>query len=148
MILQSFYVDSCIWLNLFKEEGDSTKGIPYWKTAKDFIEKVIFSEDEEIIYSGLILKEIKFKLNNENLFKEKFEFFKKEEKFRFVKVIEGDYEFARKLESELKYELSFYDCLHIAICKRSNFVLVTRDENLIKFARKFILVEKPENLLF
>ena len=141
-----FYLDTCIWLNLFKKEGDSTKGIPYWRIAKDFIEKVIFSDDKEIIYSGLILKEIKFKFKNDEIFKEKELFFKEEIKFRFVKTAEEDYSFARKLESELMYRLSFYDCLHIAICRRLNLVLVTRDADLIRFARRYILVEMPEHL--
>ena len=39
MAQQRYYVDSCIWLNLFKEEGDPTKGIPYWTLAKKFIEE-------------------------------------------------------------------------------------------------------------
>ena len=142
-----FYLDTCIWLNLFKKEGDSTKGTPYWRIAKDFIEKVIFSDDKEIIYSGLILKEIKFKFKNDEIFKEKELFFKEEIKFRFVKTAEEDYSFARKLESELMYELSFYDCLHIAICRRLNLVLVTRDADLIRFARRYVHVSKPENLL-
>ena len=143
---KSFYLDTCIWLNLFKKEGDSTKGVPYWRIAKDFIEKVIFSDDEEIIYSGLILKEMRFKFKNNEIFKEKELFFKEEIKFRFVKTAEEDYSFARKLESELMYELSFYDCLHIAICRRLNLVLVTRDADLIRFARRYILVEMPEHL--
>ena len=146
-LTKSFYLDTCIWLNLLKKEGDSTKGIPYWRIAKDFIEKVIFSDDKEIIYSGLILKEMKFKLRNDEIFKEKELFFKEEIKFRFVKTVEEDYSFARKLESELMYELSFYDCLHIAICRRLNLVLVTRDADLIKFARRYVQVSKPENLL-
>ena len=144
--IRSFYLDTCIWLNLFKKEGDSTKGVPYWRIAKDFIEKVIFSDDEEIIYSGLILKEMRFKFKNNEIFKEKELFFKEEIKFRFVKTAEEDYSFARKLESELMYELSFYDCLHIAICRRLNLVLVTRDADLIRFARRYILVEMPEHL--
>ena len=143
---KSFYLDSCIWLNLFKKEGDPTKGVPYWEIARDFIEKVMFSKNEEIIYSGLILKELKFKICNENILKEKLLFLKEEDKFKFVEVTEKDYSFARKLESELKYELSFYDCLHIAICKRLNFILITRDKDLIRIARRYIIVEKPENL--
>ncbi len=143
---KSFYLDTCIWLNLFKKEGDSSRGVPYWKIARDFIEKVMFSKNEEIIYSGLILREIKFKIGNEDILKEKLLFLKEEYKFRFVEVTEEDYSFARKLESELKYELSFYDCLHIAICKRLNFILVTRDKDLIKIAKRYISVEKPENL--
>jgi predicted nucleic acid-binding protein len=146
MAQKSFYVDSVIWLNLFKKEGDPAKGVPYWKIAKDFTEKIIFSQDEEIVYSGFILKEMKFKLD-ENTFKEKQMFFKEEEKIRFVKATEEDYSFARKLESDVKYEISFFDCLHIAICKRLNLIFVTRDELLIKIARKFIQADKPENLL-
>ncbi|MBU1204325.1 MAG: PIN domain-containing protein [Nanoarchaeota archaeon] len=143
---KSFYLDTCIWLNLFKKEGNPTKGVPYWEIARDFIEKVMFSKNEEIIYSSLIIREIKFKICNENILKEKLLFLKEEDKFRFVEVTEKDYSFARKLESELKYELSFYDCLHIAVCKRLNFILVTRDKDLIRIARRYIIVEKPENL--
>jgi len=33
-----YYVDSCIWLNLFKKEGDVAKGVPYWEITKKFIE--------------------------------------------------------------------------------------------------------------
>jgi len=146
MAQKSFYVDSVIWLNLFKKEGDPTKGVPYWKIAKEFIEKVMFSKDEEIVYSGFVLKEMKFKLD-EDTFKEKQMFFKEEERISFVKATEEDYAFARKLESDIKYEISFFDCLHIAICKRLNFILVTRDDLLIKIARKFIQADKPENLL-
>ncbi len=46
---KSFYLDSCIWLNLFKKEGDSSKGVPFWKIAEDFVNKIMFSEDEERI---------------------------------------------------------------------------------------------------
>jgi len=145
MSQKPFYVDSCIWLNLWKKEGDATKGIPYWKIAKDFIERIMFSEHEEIIYSGFILKELKYKLD-EDTFNEKLLFFQNEEKIRFVKATEDDYSFARKLESESQYEISFFDCLHIAVCKRLNLMLVTRDDDLIEFARKYIEAEKPEKI--
>ncbi len=139
-------MDSCIWLNLFKKEGNPTKGKPYWEIAKDFIEKIIFSQNEEIIYSELILKEIKFNLKNDRLYKEKLDFFKKED-FIFVEVLKEDTSFARKLESKSGFEISFYDCLHIAICKRLKCILVTRDNMLIDFAEEFIEVKKPENLI-
>jgi predicted nucleic acid-binding protein len=147
MTQKSFYVDSCIWLNLFKKEGDPTKGVPYWKIAEDFINKVIFSEDKEIIYSGQVLREIQFKLNNEELFKDRLEFINGEEKFKRIDVTKEDSAFARKLESESNFDISFYDCIHIAICKRLNIVLVTRDNDLMEFAKDYISVDKPENLL-
>lgn len=144
MAQKSFYIDSCIWLNLFKKEENANKGVKYWKIAKDFIEKVMFSNNE-IIYTGFVLKELKFKLS-EDEFNEKTLFFKGEQSFRFVKATDEDYSFAKKLESEFNYEISFFDCAHIAICKRLNFVLVTRDKKLIECAKKHIQVERPENL--
>ncbi|MEK6845880.1 MAG: PIN domain-containing protein [Nanoarchaeota archaeon] len=146
MVRKIYYVDSCIWLNLFKEEGDPTKGIPYWLLAKSFIEGIMFSEEDEIIYTGFVLKEIRYKLNDEKLFQDRLEFLRKEPKFRFVKATPEDYDLARKLESEFKFEISFFDCIHIAICKRLNAHLVTRDQILIEASKKYILVDKPENL--
>src|SRR3989344_2800738 len=145
MAQKSFYIDSCIWLNLWKKEENANKGVKYWEIAKDFIEKIMFSKDEEIIYTGFVLKELKFKLD-EDTFNEKMSFFKTEQRFRFVKATDEDYSFARKLESESHYEISFFDCIHIAICKRLNFTLITRDEKLIEFAKKYIQAERPENL--
>lgn len=146
MAQKSFYVDSCIWLNLFKKEGDPAKGLPYWKIAEEFIAKVLFSEDKEIVYSGHILKEIQFKLCNEELFKDRLDFIGGEEKFRRIDVTKEDYAFARKLESESDFGISFYDCIHIAVCSRLNLVLVTRDNDLMEFAKKHIIADKPENL--
>ena len=148
MVKKSFYIDSCIWLNLFKKEGDPTKGTPYWKIAEDFVSKIMFSDDSEIFYSGLVVREIQFKLNNEKLLKERLEFLRGEPKFKLIDVLKEDEAFAKKLESKSNFEISFYDCLHIAICKRLNLILVTRDAKLIEFAKDYILVDKPENLLY
>ena len=145
MAQKTYYVDSCIWLNLFKKEGDATKGTPYWKLAEDFLEKVMFSEDN-VVYSGFVLKEIRCDLNNEELFKEKQKFLEEEPKFSFIKTIPEDYDFGRKLESEFNFEISFLDCMHIAIAKRLRLILVTRDTLLIEKAKKYVLVDKPENL--
>lgn len=142
-----YYLDTCIWLNLFKKEDKLAKGFPLWKIAKDFIEKVMFSESDKIIYSGFVLKEIKFKVKNENFFVEKLEFLRKEEKFRFETACSDDYDFARRLESESGFKLSFYDCLHIAICRRLSLILVTRDKELMRFARRFIESGTPESFI-
>jgi len=144
--MKKFYLDTCIWLNLFKKEGNETKGKPYWEIAKEFIENIIFSKEKEIFYSGFVLKELMFILEEEK-FKEKIHFLRSDEKFIFVKAINEDYLLARKIESESGYRISFYDCLHIAVCKRLNFVLVTRDQELINFAKKYISAEKPESLM-
>ena len=146
MIQTTYYVDSCIWLNLWKEEGDPTKGVPYYLLAQEFIEKVVLSDDKEIVYTGFVLKEIEFKLNDDNLFHEKLEFLGQEPKFRFIKSMPEDYEFARRLESKFEFEICFIDCMHIAISKRLGYILVTRDKLLLEKAKVYILVDKPENL--
>ena len=145
MVQKLYYVDSCIWLNLFKKEGDPTQGVPYWKLAEEFIEKIMFS-DNTIVYSGFVLKEIGYTLNDKELFEEKQEFMKEEPQFHFVKATPEDYDFGRKLESEFKFEISFFDCMHIAICNRVRCILVTRDRLLIEKAKKYVSVDKPEHL--
>tara|TARA_Y100000310_G_scaffold334528_1_gene414529 strand:+ start:572 stop:1006 length:435 start_codon:yes stop_codon:yes gene_type:complete len=141
-----FYLDTCIWLNLFKKEGNSKKGKPYWKIAEEFIETVIFS-DNEIIYSNIVLREIEYVIANSSLFEERKCFMENEPKLSFVFMEKIDYDFARKLELKHNFELSFYDFLHIAICKRMNLVLVTRDNDMIRIGKNYISTDKPENLI-
>ncbi|MBI3035723.1 PIN domain-containing protein [Candidatus Woesearchaeota archaeon] len=139
-----FYVDTNIYLNLWKKEGDSTKGTHYWKLAQDFMDKA--ERDNSIIaFSGLILKELKYKLTPEQ-FKEKSDLLKST--YKKVDVLEEDYDNARKLESKSGFDISFYDCLHIAVCKRLNLVLVTRDRLMLDFAKSESLkCGKPEEFL-
>jgi predicted nucleic acid-binding protein len=141
--MDKFYIDSCIWLNLWKKEGNVKKGKPYWKIAKEFIDK---TDNEQLNYSGFVLKEIKFKLDNEHIFQEKLRFLKKS-RFKYIKSTEEDYSFARKLEIKINYQISFFDCLHISICKRLNLILITRDSELIDIAKEYIKVYKPEELI-
>ena len=139
-----YYIDTNIYLNLWKKEGDPAKGIPYWKLAKDFIDK-IQKEESGIIFSGLILKELQYKLTAEQ-FREKSSFLKAN--CKKVEVAKDDYTLARKLESKIGFEISFYDCLHIAVCKRLGLILISRDNLMLKFAREEgIKSGKPEDLL-
>lgn len=140
----NFYIDTNIYLNLWKKEGDITKGIPYWKLAKDFMDKV-GKEGHDIIFTGLILKELKYKLTDEQ-FLEKEDLLKST--YQKVDVTEEDYKYARKLESKSKFEISFFDCLHISVCKRLNSILITRDNLLLHLARsEGLKCGKPEDFL-
>ena len=139
-----FYIDTNIYLNLWKKEGDAAKGIPYWKLAKDFIDKAE-KEGSAIVFTGFVLKELKYKLTNEQ-FKEKEDLLKSN--FQKVDVVKEDYEYARKLESKTKFEISFYDCLHICVCKRLSLILISRDALMLSIAKKEgIICGKPENFL-
>jgi len=139
---KEYYIDSCIWLNLFKNEGDSSKGVPYWKIAKEFIEKIEENGDI-IIVSTIVLKELQFKL--EGKFEEVKQFFQETEFIHLIKTTNEDYDLAREFERQHGL-LSFYDYLHTTTCLRLNAPLITRDRDLIEFALNQIEVFKPEEL--
>ena len=63
-----------------------------------------------------------------------------------MKTIPENFELARKFEQEYK-TLSFYDYLHVAIAKRLNAILITRDKDLTEFAKSHVKVFKPEDFL-
>lgn len=132
-----YYVDTCIWLNLFKKET------AFWEMALEFIGKIIISSEEDIIYTGFILRELEFKLDQELL--EKVELFLKK-RCIYIPADKADYQLARNLELESKFTISFFDCMHIAICKRLDYILITRDKALIEYAKSYILVKKPEEV--
>lgn len=136
-------MDSCIWLNLFKKEESASKGVPHWKIAEDFI-KQVKTENCLIFVSQMVTREISFKLEDKSELVE--EFFNNNYYIRIVNAMPEDYSFARQLESESDFDISFYDCLHIAICRRMSLILVTRDRLLIDFAKYYIAVSKPEDL--
>ena len=137
-----YYVETCIWLNLCKKEGDATKGIPYWILTEDFLEQAD-EDDATIFVSTITLKELFFKLGDK--FEELKQFFNENEYIQLIKTTPEDYDLAREFEKNHAL-LSFYDYLHVAICKRLGCPLVTRDRDLIEFAREHIDVSKPEDL--
>lgn len=70
MMKRSFYVDACIYINLWQKEGYKRFGTPYWKIAKDFFEK--YDDEKNIIYySGFLLKEMKFVLDKDLFYEKK-----------------------------------------------------------------------------
>lgn len=137
------YLDTCIWLNLFKKEGDSTKGTPYWESAEKLIQQ-LNAKDGTIIVSTIVLKELTFKLEDKfNLAKK---FFTEVKSIQIIKTLPEDYNLAREME-DYHGLLSFYDYLHVAIAKRVGAKLITRDNDLILFAKDKIVVLKPEELI-
>lgn len=142
--MKTYYIDTCIWLNLFKKEGDPARGIPYWQIARNFIDKVGESNDK-IIVSTIVLKELSCKLGHG--YNKALNFIKALDCVEIIKTDNSDYNFARELEQKEKIKLSFYDYLHIAIAKRLKTILITRDKDLIAVASKHIQVNKPEDLV-
>lgn len=139
-----YYVDTCIWLNLFKKEF--CRNILYWQIAKDFIERVLLSGENNILYSGIVLRELQIKLSGAD-YESKRRFFAGEARFVKIEVLNEDKISARQLESDHNFEISFYDFLHIVLAKRMNSILVTRDKKLIHIAvLNGVVSKRPEEL--
>ncbi len=139
-----YYLDSCIWLNLFQKEGDASKGVPYWKIALDFIEN-IEKFGSQIYVSTIVLKELQYILGDK--FQMAVDYFKQMNFVRIIKTKNEDYNLARKFEIEDDSKISFYDYLHVAVVKRLGCVFVTRDKDLLKFSKGRINVDFPEKLI-
>jgi predicted nucleic acid-binding protein len=142
----SFYVDSCIYLNLWQKEEDKKQGILYWKLVKEFFEK-IDNENSIIYYSVFLLKKLRFILPEEE-YNKKRKLFELYSKFIKITISKEEFTHARKIESELKYKISFFDIIHMLLSKKSNSILITRDRKLLEAAKKYsVIARKPEDYL-
>ncbi len=139
-----YYLDSCVWLNLFQKEGDATKGIPYWQIALNFIEN-IKNNKNKVYVSTIVLKELYYILGNK--FHNVKTYFEQTDFIVIIKTKNEDYNLARKFENEDDFQISFYDYLHVAIARRIDCVFVTRDKDLLDFARNKINANLPEKLI-
>ena len=137
----AFYVDSCIYLNLWKREECNDK--LFWKIATNFFERV--QKTGEIIYiSPFVMKELSFRLNTSTLQCRLGEI-RSSSMFENIEANRDDYKEARRLESASEFEISFFDCMHVVLARRMGAVLVTRDNKLLDFAYIFCSVGRPED---
>lgn len=143
--MASYYIDTCIYLNLWQKEV-SFSGVKYWQIAKNLFER-IDQKNETIYYSGFILKEINFILNNKE-FENNGILFKNTPNFKRVFLESRELEEARKIERASHFEVSFYDIIHMILARKSNSILITRDKRLMNLASKYnIKVKLPEDIL-
>jgi len=144
-LMESYYVDACIYLNLWKKEVDEFGNL-LWKFAKEFFEKV--EKDNSIIYySGFLLKELMFVLNTEE-YLNKMEMFELSPNFRKVILFKEEYEKAQRLKNTFTSDVSLFDIIHVLLANKTKSIFVTRDRELIEFSKKMnIEVKKPEELL-
>ncbi len=142
--MKCYYVDSCIYLNLWKKEVDDFGNL-LWKFAKEFFEK---AEDENsiIYYSGFLLKELMFLLSTEEYLNKR-ELFESSPSFKKVMLSSEEYDLARKIKNE-NSQISFYDIVHMLLAKKTGSILITRDKLLIEIAKLFsVEARKPEEIL-
>lgn len=131
-----FFVDSCIYLNLWKQEK------MFWQGALSFFEEAE-TKKVRIYFSGFILKELKH-IIGEKEFTRKRELFS-QELFEKIRLTEEDLDEARFIEIENNFSLSFFDCIHLVSSIKTDSALITRDRLLLRAARrKGVSASTPE----
>ncbi len=142
---RKFYVDTCIYFNLWQKEVEKKTGLKLWKLAQRFFEK---AEEKSftICYSGFILKELSYILTSEEFHKKRV-MFESSPNFLRLTLSREEFEEARRIEQDIRSKISFFDIIHILLAKKSNSVLVTRDKKLIETAKECkATAKKPEEL--
>ena len=114
------------------------QGVSVWKIAEQFFTQY----KSTIVISNRVIKEIVSKNGREGQLKEIMK------DVEIISVTPEEYSLAQEIESMEKYTLSFYDCIHLAICKKRNFVLITRDRELIDKGNIYVLTIKPESIIY
>jgi predicted nucleic acid-binding protein len=138
----AYLVDTCIWLNLLRKEGDSRKGVPYWRIAQMFLKKAA-EQEAKIFCSRVILRELQINLSADEFIKARSVLSDCDE----IELSKEDVKTARKMESDLRFEISFYDLLHIILAKKAGAVLITRDRQMMEVAREYgVECSLPEKL--
>jgi predicted nucleic acid-binding protein len=126
-----FYVDTCVYLNLYKKEVSLT-GRPLWKYAADFFRRV----GNRIVYSELVERE--FVQKTGALFVRR---------GRKVSTLPEDLALAEVLLEEFGHRIGGKDCIHIVLARKCGAILVTRDRALLECASKYVAASLPENVL-
>lgn len=143
--MQNFYVDTCIYFNLWKKEIDE-KGNPLWLFAKNFFEAANIN-NSNIFYSGFILKELLFVLSTEE-YLEKRNFVEENKIFEKVFLTQEEYQKATKLKNKINTDCSLFDIIHIILADKTNSTLITQDKELLTLANYLhITAKKPEDII-
>jgi len=143
--MPSYYIDTCIYLNLWQKEV-SFSGVKYWEIAQNLLE-FIEEKNYTIYFSGFILKELNYILSKKE-FENKKELFENTTNFKKVFLDKEELEEARKIEKEVNFDVSFYDIIHMILAKKTKSILVTRDKRLMNIAIKHkVDVKLPEEII-
>jgi predicted nucleic acid-binding protein len=144
--MQTFYVDTCVYLNLWKKEKSFVFGKPSWVVAKNFFD-YISRRELTIYYSGFLLKELYYKLTNEE-FVTKRALIESSNNFIRISLDYEEYKKAAEITKKLASGISFFDVMHLILARKAQSVFITRDKELLKIARKFgVVAKKPEEVI-
>ena len=139
-----FYVDTCVFLNVWKNETGHNPAWPLWKRSKDFLAFAI--QHHEVITSQAVIRELRFHLPPSLFDKKKADMMASG--IAVLQVPERLAPRARKIESEEQFSISYYDILHLLMAQEQSAILITRDKGLLSLAkRKGVATGTPDQFM-
>lgn len=137
---QRFYLDTSIWRDYYEDRSDSYK--PLGRLALQLLFKII-KEGSQIVYSDLVVEELKGKYNEEEIIAILSIF------HHLNLLIKADISNEQAKEAAVlckKRNVSFGDALHAILARDTKAIMVTRDKHFLRL-RDISDIKKPEDFL-
>lgn len=133
--MTKYYVDTCIWRDYWENRSDNLR--PLGEFAVKFFNKIVENEDI-IIISDLIIKEMRIAYNDEVIYK----IFSIIPEDLLDMIIFTKEQLLRAKQLLLVSGIPLNDALHIIMSKDNQSILISRDNHMIDFGDAI----KPEEL--
>jgi predicted nucleic acid-binding protein len=136
-----YYIDTCIFLNVWKGEVGPNKKWPFYRTSDEFLKKY----KKDILISTKVLTEIERKLSEGEF---KIRCLQLLDELETLDVPEDVIAQAQRIYQDIDKEISFADIIHMLMTEREGATLITRDRALMTIARAYdISVASPDDLV-
>ena len=136
-----FYVDTNIWRDFLEARADNLK--PLGEFAFQFL-KYAMTCKHTVLYSELVLEELKIEYKVQEIEKYCFESLKDMKLLEKVLISDRQVEEARKISRERNVPRG--DALHAVLARDNNAVVVTRD-NHFELLKGIVKSSKPEEII-
>lgn len=137
---QKFYLDSAIWRDYFENRSDKFRPMGEW--ALNLINDVLENKDH-ILYSDLIIEELKVKYNEEEI-NNILEIANKRDLLIKVNISRSQAKEAGILCKQRS--VAFGDALHAILARDNGAIMVTRDKHFLELT-DITEIKKPEDLI-
>jgi len=134
-----FYIDTCVFLNVWKKEVGPNPAQPFWEKSLLFLHK----HKGHILISSAVLQE----LGQPTEGRKRIDALLEAHAITRVNT-DGQLMALAETLAEKEKSISFLDAIHLLVAKREGATLVTRDKNLLKVAtREGVCCGTPEQFI-
>lgn len=140
IIMKKYYLDTSIWRDYYENRSDRFRPLGDW--ALNLINVIIENKDF-ILYSDLVVEELKVKYNEEEINKI-FEIIYKRNLLSKVTISNSQVKEAAILCKKRK--VAFGDALHAILARDNKAIMVTRDKHFFELV-DIAEIKKPEDLI-